>query len=75
MTGYKCVKCQSLFPHQAILLYAGRTGQSVGRLDCPVCGTRFTDGKLGQEYHGEIRPPSIRDCSWENPVTASPDDR
>jgi hypothetical protein len=75
MRGFKCVECQSLFPREAIVAYAYRTGKDLCHLNCPVCDARFTDGKFGQEYHGQSNPPSIRDCCWTSPTTASPDDR
>lgn len=75
MNGFKCVQCQSLFPEAAILEHAVRLRLDVNHLKCPVCGCRFTDGKLGQEFHGQSNSPSIRECSWTNPSTTSPDDR
>lgn len=68
MLYFKCVECQCLFPKKALTRYAKKHSIDVYKMDCPICGCRFTDGQLGQEFHG-------REVEMENPITASPDDR
>ena len=73
--GFKCVECGSLFPQDAILKHAARVKKDPAFLDCPVCGVKFTDGMLGQRFHGHHNPPSIREVYWPVVYTANPDDR
>jgi uncharacterized CHY-type Zn-finger protein len=73
----KCANCQSLFMPKAIRKYASRLGLNANTdpLKCPVCRTRFSDGGLEQLFHGQRNPPSLRNCTVPEIITASPDDR